>query len=185
MKRSLYILALCCFFVVSQASRAQMNASPTKIEQKKPFNVVGIAVRTNNQQEAGGSGEIPKLWQRFTEQEIAAKILNRADQNLLVVYTDYQSDQTGEYTYLIGARVTSTADVPAGLTLKEIPASSYAVLETDKGPLQTVIPALWKRILSMPAKDLGGERAFQADYEIMPQGVDRQNAQIAIYVGLK
>jgi predicted transcriptional regulator YdeE len=119
------------------------------------------------------------------QQDVAAKIPNRADQDLLAVYTDYQSDQTGEYTYLIGARVTSAADVPAGLTLKEIPAGSYAVLQTDKGPLPTVMPVIWKHIWSMSAKDLGGERAFQADYEIFPRGFDPQNAQITVYVGLK
>jgi predicted transcriptional regulator YdeE len=59
------------------------------------------------------------------------------------------------------------------------------VLETDKGPLQTVLPEIWKRIWSMSAKDLGGERAFQADYEVYPSGFDPQNAQIAVHVGLK
>ena len=185
MKRSLSILALCCLFVASRPGHAQQNASPAKVEQPTAFNVVGIAVRTNNQQEAGESGEISKLWQRFVQQNIAAKIPNRADQDLLAVYTDYKSDQTGEYTYLIGARVTSTGDVPVGLTLKEVPAGSYAVLETDKGPLQTVLPEIWKRIWSMSAKDLGGERAFQADYEVYPSGFDPQNAQFAVHVGLK
>ena len=156
-----------------------------KVEEQKSFNVIGLAVRTNNQQEASGQGEIPKLWQRFMQQGTTEKIPNRADQNLLAVYTDYENDQNGEYTYLIGARVTSTADVPAGLTLKEIPAGSYAILETEKGPAALILPKIWQQLWSMSAKDLGGQRAFQADYEIYPPGFDPQNAQVTLHIGLK
>ncbi len=119
------------------------------------------------------------------QQGTTEKIPNRADQNLLAVYTDYENDQNGEYTYLIGARVTSTADVPAGLTLKEIPAGSYAILETEKGPAALILPKIWQQLWSMSAKDLGGQRAFQADYEIYPPGFDPQNAQVTLHIGLK
>src|SRR5579862_4844623 len=129
---------------------------PVKVEEQKAFSVIGLAVRTNNKAEATGQGEIPKLWQRFMQQGTADKIPNRADQDLLAVYADYESDQTGEYTYLIGSRVTSTTDVPAGLTLKEIPAGSYAILESEKGPAPVVLPKIWQQIWSMSAKDLGG-----------------------------
>lgn len=183
MRRSIQILALVCIFMSSWIQYAQER--PAKVEDQKSFNVVGLAVRTNNNAEATGQGEIPKLWQRFMQQNVAANIPNRADQDLLAVYTDYESDQTGEYTYLIGARVTSTADIPAGLTLKEIPAGSYAILQSDTGPLQQVMPKIWTQIWSMSAKDLGGQRAFKADYEVYPPGFDPQNAQITLHIGLK
>jgi len=179
------IFVLLCLLLLKPIARAQTTSPPVKVEEHKTFNVVGIAVRTNNAAEASGSGEIPKIWQRFVKQEIAAKIPNRADQDLLVVYTDYQSDQNGEYTYLIGARVTSTADVPPGLTLKEIPEGGYAEIPTDKGPVASVIPKAWQRIWAMSAKELGGSRAFLDDYEVYPPGFDPQNAQVTIYIGLK
>src|SRR5271155_181874 len=156
-----------------------------KVEEQKSFSVIGVAVRTNNKQEAGGQGEIPKLWQRSMQQGTANKIPNRADQNLIVVNTDYESDQNGEYTYLIGARVTSTADVPAGLTLKEIPAGLYALLESEKGPAPVVLPKIWQQIWSMSPKDLGGQRAFRADYEVYPPNYDPQNVQVTLHIGLK
>ena len=183
MNRSLCLAVLSCIFIAPRVLVAQEN--PVKVEEQKQFNVVGLAVRTNNQQEATGQGEIPKLWQRFMQQGTAAKIPNRADQDLTVVYTDYENDQNGEYTYLIGARVTSTADVPAGFTLKEIPAGSYAILQSEKGPAPIVLPRIWQHIWSMSAKDLGGQRAFQADYEVYPPDFDPQNAQVAVHVGLK
>ena len=103
----------------------------------------------------------------------------------IVVYTDYASDETGEYTYLIGSRVTSSTDVPAGLTLKEVPAGNYAILESEKGPTQIVIPKIWQQIWSMPANDLGGQRAFQSDYELYPENFDPQNVQVTLHIGLK
>ena len=158
---------------------------PVKVEEQKAFHVIGLAVRTNNKAEATGQGEIPKLWQRFMQESTAEKIPNRADQNLIVVNTDYESDQNGEYTYLIGSRVTSTTNVPAGLTLKEIPAGSYAIFESDKGPAPVVLPKIWQQIWSMSAKDLGGQRAFQADFEVYPPGFDPQSVQVTLHIGLK
>ncbi|HEX3437116.1 MAG TPA: GyrI-like domain-containing protein, partial [Pseudacidobacterium sp.] len=178
------IFIISCLFCAAALTHAQNQIQP-KVEVHQTFNVIGVAVRTNNKDEAGGQGEIPKLWQRFVQQSIASKIPNRADSDLLAVYTDYESNQNGEYTYLIGARVTSADDVPVGLTLKEIPEGRYAEIHSEKGPLSVVIPKVWQRIYSMPATDLGGERAFKADYEVYPQGFDPQNTQITVYIGLK
>src|SRR5215467_6008541 len=110
--RSLRFAALTALLMTPRAYYAQENT--VKIEEQKSFNVIGLAVRTNNKAEATGQGEIPKLWKRFVEQDTASRIPNRAEQNLIVVYTDYATDETGEYTYLVGSRVTSSADVPAG-----------------------------------------------------------------------
>jgi predicted transcriptional regulator YdeE len=183
MIRSLHLAALALIFIAPCRQYAQEKS--VKVEEQKSFNVIGLAVRTNNKAEATGQGEIPKLWQRFMQQGTAGKIPNRAEQNLIVVYTDYESDQNGEYTYLIGSRVTSTTDVPPGLTLKEIPAGSYAILESDKGPAPVVLPKIWQQIWSMSSKDLGGQRAFQSDCEVYPPGYDPQNVQVTLHIGLK
>lgn len=181
--RMIRLAALAVLITTPRLHYAQEKA--VKVEEQKPFSVIGLAVRTNNKTEATGQGEIPKLWQRFMQQGITDKIPSRSDQNLIVVNTDYESDQNGEYTYLIGARVTSTASVLAGLTLKEIPAGSYAILESDKGPAPVVLPKIWQQIWSMSAKDLGGQRAFQADYEVYPPGFDPQNVQVTLHIGLQ
>jgi predicted transcriptional regulator YdeE len=184
MTRSMIRLAALAILLI--APRLHYAQEKTvKVEEQKSFSVIGLAVRTNNKQEATGQGEIPKLWQRFMQQGTADKSPNRAEQNLIVVYTDYESDETGEYTYLIGSRVTSTADVPAGLTLKEVPAGSYAILESEKGPAPVVVSKIWQQIWSISPKDLGGQRAFQADYEVYPPGYDPQNVQVTLHIGLK
>lgn len=41
------------------------------------------------------------------------------------------------------------------------------------------------RIHAMSETEMGGQRAFKADFEVYPEGLDWQNAQIPVYVGLK
>ena len=113
------------------------------------------------------------------------RIPNRADSNLVAVYTDYASDQNGEYTYVLGVRVSSVDKVPDGFVAVTIPAGKYAIVQTDKGALPDVMPKVWWRIHAMSAKELGGDRAFKVDYEVYPAGFDWQNAQIDLHLGLR
>ena len=85
--RSLRFATLTALLMTPRAYYAQENS--VKIEEQKSFNVIGLAVRTNNKAEATGQGEIPKLWQRFMQEGTAAKIPNRAEQNLIVWVNEY------------------------------------------------------------------------------------------------
>jgi predicted transcriptional regulator YdeE len=159
--------------------------SPVTTETQPGFTVVGLAVRTTNQTEDGGNGFIPQMWQRAMQQGALESIPHRADNNITVVYTNYTSDNNADYTYVLGVRVSSVDKVPDGMMTVNVPAGKYAVVESDQGSLPEVLPKVWRRINTMPAAELGGQRAFKADYEIYPEGFDWQNAQIQIYLGLK
>ena len=114
------------------------------------------------------------------------KIPHRVDSSIIAMYTDYASDKDGEYSFVLGARVTDVQQVPSGMVVKRFPAGRYAVLSSEKGPVHVVVPEAWKRIWSMSREELGGERAYQADYELYDhRAADPQNAQVEIYVGLK
>lgn len=176
--------ALILAFCVLMQANAQ-NASAVKTENDPGFSVIGVAVRTTNEKERGGNGEIPKLWQRVMQEDLIDKIPNRADPHLVVVNTGYASDQNGEYTYLVGVRVSSTKEVPQGFVAVTIPAGKYAVVESEKGPPPEIIPKVWQRIWAMSPAELGGERAFKADYEVYPAEMDWENTQVAIHLGLK
>ncbi|HEX3472896.1 MAG TPA: GyrI-like domain-containing protein [Silvibacterium sp.] len=169
----------------ANAQSSMATASAAKIEDHESFAVIGVSVRTSHWKEAGGNGEIPNMWSRAMQDGTFDRIPNRADHNIVAVYTDYTSNQNGEYTYILGARVTSTDKVPDGFVTVTIPAGKYAVVQTDKGALPDVMPKVWQRIYAMPAKELGGERAFKTDYEVYPEGFDWQNAQIDLHLGLK
>jgi predicted transcriptional regulator YdeE len=57
---------------------------------------------------------------------------------MFAVYSDYESDWTGEYAYLIRSEVTKADTVPAGLAVVRIPAQTYVVF-TAAGPMPDAI----------------------------------------------
>lgn len=157
-----------------------------KIEKQEAFQVVGLAVRTKNADEVTGGGNIPKLWNKFVSEGWADRIPNRADQTLFAVYSDYASDENGEYTYMVAARVTSVGRVPEGTTAKTVVAGKYAVLTSEKGPLSQVVPQMWMRVYPMKAAELGGARAFATDYEVYDdRAANPQEAVVELHLGLK
>ena len=83
---------------------AEVTVNP-RIVQLDAFEVMGIAVRTNNAKEASADGVIPKLWQRVMQEHALNTVPDPADQNIYAVYTDYASDANGDYTLVLGKKV--------------------------------------------------------------------------------
>jgi predicted transcriptional regulator YdeE len=164
---------------------SKQTSSAVRTEDQPAFSVIGIEVRTSNAKEAGGNGEIPQLWQRVMQEGLLEKIPGRADGGPIAVYLDYDKEEKSDYTYLLGARVTSGEKVPDGFVAVTVPAGKYAVLLTDQGALPEVMPKAWRRVWAMPAAELGGKRAFKIDYEQYPAAMDWQNAQVEIHLGLQ
>jgi CubicO group peptidase (beta-lactamase class C family)/predicted transcriptional regulator YdeE len=166
--------------------RAEGSAMNPKVVERGEFTVIGIEARTSNAKEMTADGVIGKQWGRIFQEGLLEKIPNKADQNIVAVYTDYASDHNGEYTFLLGARVTSDSDAPAGMVAKKIPAGRFAVFTTEKGPAPQVVPAAWMKINSLPQSATGGDRVYAADYEIYDErAMDPQNLQVDIYIGIK
>ena len=76
-----------------------------RIVQLDAFEVMGIAVRTNNAKEASADGAIPKLWQRVMQEHALNAVPDQSDHNIYAVYTDYASDANGDYTLVLGKKV--------------------------------------------------------------------------------
>jgi predicted transcriptional regulator YdeE len=165
-------------------STAPAPAAP-KIEDQASFIVVGVTVRTNNAAEASQQGKIPQMWEGVMQNGTLEQIPNQASDALVVVYSDYASDHTGDYNYTLGYKVTSADKVPAGMVARTIVAGKYASLTSDQGPPQQVIPALWQRINSMTPQQLGGTRAYQTDFETYSDVTDWTNMQMTAHLGLK
>jgi predicted transcriptional regulator YdeE len=62
----------------------------------KPFHVIGISLRTTNEndQEAQGIGS---LWGKFMTENILQKIRHKISDDILSIYTNYESDHTKPY----------------------------------------------------------------------------------------
>jgi predicted transcriptional regulator YdeE len=150
------------------------------------FYVVGIAARTSNANEMAGNGKIGDVWYTFLQPDLVAKIPNKIGVDLVAVYTEYETDHTGHYTYLLGLPISSAEALPSNLIVKHVPPGRYAVFSSGRGRITEVVQEVWQRIWAMSPEELGGTRAFQTDFEIYDQRTaDPENAQIDVYVGLR
>ena len=156
------------------------------IQQHPGFFVVGVAARTSNAYEMSGNGKIGDVWQTFLEPSLVAKIPNKIGVDPVAIYTEYETDHTGHYTYLLGVPVSSTESLPTNLTVKHVPPGRYAVFTSGRGNIVQVVQEVWQRIWAMSPEELGGKRAFQTDFEIYDQrAADPEHAEIDVYVGLR
>ncbi|MFC2049197.1 GyrI-like domain-containing protein [Chlamydiota bacterium] len=144
--------------------------------QNKKF-VIGASIKTSN---AHFQEEAPLLWQKFYTEELAEKIPNRLDQNLIVVYTEYEGDHTQPFTYLMGCLVSNLKTIPKGLRGIEIAPAPYAVF-TARGPFPDAMVGAWHAIWESNIP-----RAYTADFEVYPPDFDQQDTpEIKIYIALK
>jgi predicted transcriptional regulator YdeE len=107
--------------------------------------IMGVQRRTSN---ADGRSitDIPACWRDYLSQNMAKKIPNRAKTPaMFAVYSDYESDWTGEYSYMIGSEVTKADRIPVGLAVVRIPAQTYAVF-TAVGLMPDAILGVWMSI---------------------------------------
>jgi predicted transcriptional regulator YdeE len=158
-----------------------------KIVEQPEFSVIGIQVRTSNAKEFTGGGAIPKQWDRFFRDGIAGKIPNKVDSTIYAIYTNYASDHNGEYDFIIGMKVSRASDVPPGMVSKQVPSGRFAVITSAKGPAAQVVPKAWQRVYDLDDnKQLGGARAYKADFELYDQrSQNPQDSQVDLYIGLK
>ena len=165
---------------------ASRDAVPGRIVQEPGFTLVGISVRTSNAIEMSGRGVIGKQWDRFLKDGLLEKIRHRAGSDIVAAYTDYESDHSGAYTFIIGAKVNSAEIVPQGMVIKEVPPGKYAVFTSARGPAAKVVPKSWQQINSLPKSAPGGDRTYQSDFEVYgASAADPEHAQVEIYVGIR
>jgi predicted transcriptional regulator YdeE len=158
-----------------------------RIVEGKEFSIIGIEARTNNAKEMTNAGVIPKQWGKFFAEGILARIPNKIDPTIYAVYTDYASDRNGDYTFVIGANVSETSAIPEGMVAKKVPAGKYSVVTSARGPVENVVPQAWQQIYGLEDKSqLGGSRAYKADFEVYDQrSRDPQDSQVDIHVGIR
>jgi predicted transcriptional regulator YdeE len=185
--RNIYLFAAGLLILFLTFSVLLGSTMPPRIAQEKEFSVIGIEVRTNNAKETTNAGMIPKQWGKFFAEGVLARIPNKVDPTIYAIYTDYVSDRNGDYTFFIGAKVSETSAIPAGMVAKKVAAGKYAVVTSAKGPVQNVVPQAWQQIWSLEDKSqLGGVRSYKADFEVYDQrSRDPQDSQVDIYVSVK
>lgn len=140
---------------------------------------IGIPLSTSYE-EARFQNDVPPFWDKFYRENLAEKIPNKVNDDLLAVYTDYEGDYSKPFTYLLGCEVTSLERIPEEMKGLEIEASSYMVLATKAGfPLSMM--NIWQTIWNSNLK-----RAYTTDFEVYkPMFKLQGNPEIKIFIALK
>lgn len=178
-------------------------------EQRDAFRLAGISVRTTNAEEAGPNGRLPELWGTYFQNPLSSEPGLQNSHLLYALYTDYESDASGEYTVVIGhecaagkaesmeevhaAGVTESAErqQAAGrvesvenLQVATVPEARYMVFETPKGPFHQTVPQAWRDIWAYFGQS-SVKRAYTGDFELydFTQG-DPEDIVVRIYIAI-
>jgi nucleotidyltransferase substrate binding protein (TIGR01987 family) len=152
--------------------------------------LVGIATRANNAhifEKNPETNRIAAIVQKYFHNGLAEKINARKNPGTsFCVYTNYESDANGDYTYFIGEEVNSFDEVDKEFETLIIPVQNYAKFTNEPGPMPDVCINMWQNIWKMNGSDLGGERSYITDFEVYDQrSQDHNNVIFDIYIGIE
>ena len=134
---------------------------------KKSFLVVGFTIRTNNKDEMNpATGKIGPLWGKVMSKDALEAIENRIDPMVVyALYTDYETgDHTGNYSYILGSKVSKFDALPADMTSITIPEQKYLVF-TALGEMPQALIKMWQHIWKFFDQNDEYQRAYTAEFE--------------------
>ena len=143
------------------------------------FDFIGISIRTTN---ANGQAaqDIPLLWQRFLSGNLADLIPNKASNDVLCIYTDYEGDYTRPYTTLLGCKVTSLDDLPDGMSAKSFEAGHYIRFLAKGNIMEGAVFDTWTKIWASNIP-----RKYYIDFEVYgAKAVDLTAAEVDVYISV-
>jgi predicted transcriptional regulator YdeE len=151
--------------------------------------LVGLTARTNNKAEMNPkTSKIGALAASYWHNQIANGIKNRTNPGVTyAVYTEYESDEHGDYTYFIGEIVDSTENQDLShFKILTIPQSHYQKFTTAPGKMPDIVISAWQKIWTMNKNDFSGKRKYIADFEIYDQRASNpSNSIVDIYIGIE
>lgn len=133
----------------------------SQIQTGASFLVALFTTRTTNALESSpGTAKLPALWQKFkqTFPDYQGEIYS--------IYTNYQTDQDGEYTCGVGIRIESKDDCPSDMEGLVIPAANYLAYPADGQQPQGVLQGWQKVWADFGSEHAGLRRTFTTDYEL-------------------
>ncbi|PKM95424.1 MAG: AraC family transcriptional regulator [Firmicutes bacterium HGW-Firmicutes-1] len=139
-------------------------------------NVAGLKIRTSNS-DPNMVNSIGGLWQEFFTKGIYQSIPNKYNDKSIGLYTNYESDDQGEYDMMVCCEVINSSKLPVGVYPQMIPAGKYAKFVV-KGDMQKVVAEFWTKLWSMNL-----DRKFSSDFEEYQSGSDNI-VEIHIYIAL-
>jgi len=156
------------------------NEKKMKTEHEDKINIVGISIRTTN--ENGQSAiDIENLWGRFWSEDIQKQIPNKTSDEIYAIYTDYESDFEGAYTTIIGLPVSSLDQIPRGFVGFTIKGGRYKKY-VSKGKMPEAVYSTWVEIWN----DMNLKRAYQTDFTVHGEKYyDGDNAEVETFISIQ
>lgn len=144
---------------------------------------MGLGVCASNADEMQpGTGKIGGVWQRFFQEKLEEKIPSRIHPELLfAVYTDYETDVNGVYTFILGCEVANLQNIPEGFKAAEIPGGKFLKFVAS-GPMPQTVIQEWGNIWKFFSNSSDVERAYTADYEVYKK---HSPSEVDIYIAVK
>ncbi len=145
------------------------------------FTIVGVSIRTTNK-DYKSQDDIAKLWEIFFRNKSYETIPNKVSNDIYCIYTDYETDYTGEYTTLLGYQVSTLEGMPTNLNLviKEFPESKYYKYISE-GELPYAVAKTWAHIWESNIN-----RRYLADFDVYgEEAKDPKDAKITTYLSIK
>jgi predicted transcriptional regulator YdeE len=144
------------------------------------FNMIGIAVRTTNDNGKSGK-DIPALWEQFMAKGVLEKIPNKISTDIYCMYTDYEKDHTKPYTTILGCQVSNLDDIPEGMVSKQIASGKYTKQIAKGNILEGMVFNEWLKIWN---SDL--PRTYTADFEVYgAKAANPVEAEVDIFLAVK
>lgn len=146
----------------------------------EPFKVIGISVRTTNENGQAGK-DIPVLWEKMISENIVNSIPNKIDNTIYSIYTDYEKDHTKPYTTVFGCKVENLDNIPEGMVGYSFDGGEYLKF-VPKGDLSKgLVINEWLKIWEM-----GLNRTFTADFEVYGEKAQNpSDAEVDIFIAVK
>ena len=146
-----------------------------KVTRIKKLMISGISAVTNNEFEMSEeNGKIASLWEEYFANDVYKKTFDKANSDFMYgVYSDYESDVTGNYKITVGVEVTKPKNA---IVIED---KKYLVF-TKQGELPMVVVELWEEIWDYFEKNNEYERSFEIDFEKYTK-----EDEIEIYVSIK
>ncbi|MFF2052946.1 GyrI-like domain-containing protein [Leifsonia sp. NPDC058194] len=129
-----------------------------------PAFVAGHAIRTNNAAEATDGGLIPGVWQRTGADAGLLALPGRRGDELYAVLCDYESDQDGAYTQVVGVGIDDPREVPVGLVVVAVDGEARVAFEAA-GEMPSALIGAWGSVWQQSA-DGTLRRTFTVDVEV-------------------
>lgn len=145
-----------------------------------PFQIIGIAVRTSNQNDQAAS-DIGLLWERFMTEGISQKIPNKISEEIFALYTNYESDHTRPYDTIIGCKVDSLDSIPEGMVGQAFEGGTFAKFTAKGDAAKGAVYQAWVDIWNA---DL--DRRYTADFEVYGEkAMGITAAEVDIFVAIR